>query len=83
MAAPGYLCDCRHRAFESSTRFGDHSVMAQMEVQGLHNIRGVFTNTCMEGAGGVRGEREKKNGKSRLVWGVGFLLSIFSLHIGI
>lgn len=83
MAAPGYLCDGCHRALEGSTRFGDHSVMAQMEVQGLYNIRGVFTNSCTEGAGGVWGERGKKNGKSRLVWVVGFLLSLFSRHIGI
>lgn len=54
MAAPCYLCDCRHRAFEGSTGFGDHSVMAQMKVQGLHNIRGMFTGTCVEGVGSIR-----------------------------
>lgn len=53
VAAPCYLCDCCHRAFEGSTRFGDHSVMAQMKVQGLHDICGVFTSTCVEGVGGM------------------------------
>lgn len=53
VSAPCYLCDCCHRAFEGSAWFGDHSVMAQMKVQGLHYIRGVFTDTCIEGVGGM------------------------------
>lgn len=63
VAAPGYLGDCGHGAFQSSTGLGDHGVMAQMKVQGLHNVRGVFTGTCIEGVGSVGWERGKKKSK--------------------
>lgn len=60
MAAPRYLCDRSHRAFQGATGLGDHGVMAQMKVQGLNNVCGVFTGTCIEGVGSVGWKRKKK-----------------------
>lgn len=65
MAAPCYLCDCCHGAFECSAWFGDHGVMAQMKVQCLYNVRRMFTSTCIEDVRDI-GLREKKNGKKKL-----------------
>lgn len=60
MAAPRYLCDGGHGAFQGPTGLGDHGVVAQMKVQGLHNVRGVFTGTCIEGVGSMGWERKNK-----------------------
>lgn len=43
MATPCYLGYCRHRTFQSTTRFGNHGVMAQMKIQCLYNIGRMIT----------------------------------------
>lgn len=74
MAAPCYLCDCCHGAFECSTWFGDHGVMAQMKVQCLYNVCRMFTSTCIKDVRDI-GLGEKKKWEKHLVRVIGFFIS--------